>query len=54
MKMLKKVPSEFSLTTDIVFNMKDSPKDLNNMYLYIDSKSCAINRYILEAGSFSI
>ncbi len=34
----KKVPSEFSLTTDIVFNMKDSPKDLNNMYLYIDSK----------------
>ena len=34
----KKVPSEFSLTTDIVFNMKTSPKDLNNMYLYIDSK----------------
>ncbi|MBE7122429.1 hypothetical protein [Bacillus cereus] len=34
----KNVPSEFSLTTDILFNMKTSPKDLNNMYLYIDSK----------------
>ncbi|MED0923453.1 hypothetical protein P4T43_24485, partial [Bacillus paranthracis] len=38
----KKVPSEFSLTTDIVFNMKDSPKDLNNMYLYIDSKAAPL------------
>ncbi|MFD6508180.1 hypothetical protein [Bacillus sp. NPDC060175] len=34
----EKVPSEFSLTTDILFNMKTLPKDLNNMYLYIDSK----------------
>ncbi|MCW9132384.1 hypothetical protein OF830_15815 [Bacillus paramycoides] len=34
----KNVPSEFSLTTDVLFNMKTSPKDLNNMYLYIDSK----------------
>ncbi|HDR7636740.1 MULTISPECIES: hypothetical protein [Bacillus] len=34
----KNVPHEFSLTTDVVFEMKTSPKDLNNMYLYIDSK----------------
>ncbi|QWG28437.1 hypothetical protein EXW58_13005 [Bacillus mycoides] len=34
----KNVPLEFSLTTDVVFEMKTSPKDLNNMYLYIDSK----------------
>ena len=32
------VPSDFSLTNDIEFNMKTSPKDLNNIYLYIDSK----------------
>ncbi|MGI8277723.1 hypothetical protein [Bacillus mycoides] len=42
----EKVPSDFSLTTDIVFNMKNSPKDLNNMYLYIDSKVAPlINTY---------
>ncbi|AJH73703.1 hypothetical protein DJ86_2166 [Bacillus cereus ATCC 4342] len=38
MQNAKKVPSEFSFTTDIEFNMKTLPKDLNNMYLYIDSK----------------
>ncbi len=38
----KKIPSEFSLTTDIEFNMKTSPKDLNNMYLYIDSKAAPL------------
>ena len=31
----KNVPHEFSLTTDVVFELKTSPKDLNNMYLYI-------------------
>lgn len=41
MKMLKGY-SEFSLTTDIVFNMKASPKDLNTMYLYIDSKAAPL------------
>lgn len=38
----KKVPSEFSLTTDIDFNIKTSSKDLNNMYLYIDSKAAPL------------
>ncbi|EJQ95157.1 hypothetical protein [Bacillus cereus] len=38
----KNVPLEFSLTTDVVFEMKTSPKDLNNMYLYIDSKAAPL------------
>ena len=42
MQNAKKVPSEFSFTTDIEFNMKTSPKDLNNMYLYIDSKAAPL------------
>ncbi|VIJ04506.1 hypothetical protein BTAR23_AR23_02773 [Bacillus thuringiensis serovar israelensis] len=38
----KNVPHEFSLTTDVVFELKTSPKDLNNMYLYIDSKAAPL------------
>lgn len=39
---IKNVPHEFSLTTDVVFELKTSPKDLNNMYLYIDSKAAPL------------
>lgn len=42
MQNAKKAPSEFSFTTDIEFNMKTLPKDLNNMYLYIDSKVASL------------
>lgn len=38
----KNVPHEFSLTTDVVFELKTSPQDLNNMYLYIDSKAAPL------------
>lgn len=34
----KTVPAGYSLTFDVSFMMEKSPKDLNNMYLYMESK----------------
>ncbi|WP_394549267.1 hypothetical protein [Priestia aryabhattai] len=34
----KAVPAGYSLTFDVSFMMEKPPKDLNNMYLYMDSK----------------
>ena len=34
----KTVPSGYSLTFEVSFMIENPPKDLNNLYLYIDSK----------------
>lgn len=34
----KTVPAGYSLTFDVSFVMEKPPKDLNNMYLYMNSK----------------
>ena len=34
----KSVPSDDSLTFEVLFMIENPPKDLNNLYLYIDSK----------------
>lgn len=34
----KSVPSGYSLTFDVLFMIENPPKDLNNLYLYIDSR----------------
>ncbi|MGG2015303.1 hypothetical protein [Bacillus sp. S10(2024)] len=42
---LKNVPVGYALTFEISFMMKNPPKDLNNMYLYMDSKIDPLDTY---------
>ncbi|MEI4803776.1 hypothetical protein ACIGHG_19580 [Bacillus sp. NPDC077411] len=41
----KNVPVGYALTFEISFTMKNPPKDLNNMYLYMDSKIDPLDTY---------
>ncbi|KFM99310.1 hypothetical protein D0U04_20415 [Bacillus clarus] len=45
----KNVPVGFSLTFEVSFNMDNPPKDLNNMYLYMDSKNDPFTNTYLDS-----